>query len=65
MKTPQQPDPTEEIATGPLISFLSEIMDWIVAGRDQSAANQPNNLAEGHSYFFHFSLVMGSDFFTA
>jgi hypothetical protein len=27
MKTPQQPDPTEEIATGPLISFLSEIMD--------------------------------------
>jgi hypothetical protein len=23
-------------------------MDLFVAGRDQSAANQPNNLAEGH-----------------
>jgi len=28
--------------------FLSELMDLFVAGRDQSAANQPNNLAEGH-----------------
>jgi hypothetical protein len=24
------------------------IMDLFVAGRDQSAADQPNNLAEGH-----------------
>jgi hypothetical protein len=28
--------------------FLSELMDLFVAGRDQSAAEQPNNLAEGH-----------------
>jgi len=28
--------------------FLSELMDFFVAGRDQSAADQPNNLAEGH-----------------
>jgi hypothetical protein len=28
--------------------FLSELMDLFVAGRDQSAADQPNNLAEGH-----------------
>ena len=27
--------------------FLSELMDLIVAGRDQSAADQPNSLAEG------------------
>ena len=26
---------------------LSELMDLFVAGRDQSAADQPNNLAEG------------------
>jgi hypothetical protein len=32
-----------------LFLFLSElIMDLFVAGRDQSAADQPNNLAEGH-----------------
>ena len=40
-----------------MISFLSRTLDffsfflskWIyVAGRDQSAADQPNNLAEGH-----------------
>jgi len=31
-----------------LFLFLSELMDLFVAGRDQSAANQPNNLAEGH-----------------
>ena len=41
-----------------MISFLSRttdflflsglIMDFFVAGRDQSAADQPNNLAEGH-----------------
>jgi len=30
-----------------LFLFLSELMDLFVAGRDQSAANQPNNLAEG------------------
>ena len=28
--------------------FLSELMVLFVAGRDQSAADQPNNLAEGH-----------------
>ena len=28
--------------------FLSELKDLLVAGRDQSAADQPNNLAEGH-----------------
>jgi hypothetical protein len=28
--------------------FLSELMDLFVAGRDQSAADQPNYLAEGH-----------------
>ena len=31
-----------------LFLFLSEHMDLFVAGRDQSAADQPNNLAEGH-----------------
>jgi hypothetical protein len=32
-----------------LFPFLSELMDLFVAGRDQSAAaEQPNNLAEGH-----------------
>jgi hypothetical protein len=31
-----------------LFPFLSELMDSFVAGRDQSAADQPNNLAEGH-----------------
>ena len=30
-----------------LLLFLSDLMDLIVAGRDQSAADQPNNLAEG------------------
>jgi len=31
-----------------LFLFLSELIDLYVAGRDQSAADQPNNLAEGH-----------------
>jgi hypothetical protein len=31
-----------------LFLFLFELMDLFVAGRDQSAADQPNNLAEGH-----------------
>ena len=31
-----------------LFLFLSELMDLFVAGRDQSAADQLNNLAEGH-----------------
>jgi hypothetical protein len=32
-----------------LFLFLSELtMDLFVAGRDQSAADQPDNLAEGH-----------------
>ena len=29
--------------------ILSELMELFVAGRDQSAADQPNNLAEGYS----------------
>jgi hypothetical protein len=29
----------------------AELMDLFVAGRDQSAADQPNNLAEGHPLF--------------
>jgi hypothetical protein len=28
--------------------FLTELTDLFVAGRDQSAADQPNYLAEGH-----------------
>ena len=31
-----------------LFLFLTELMDLFVAGRDQSAADQPNNLADGH-----------------
>jgi len=31
-----------------LFLFLSELMDLFVPGRDQSAADQPNYLAEGH-----------------
>jgi hypothetical protein len=31
-----------------LFLFLSELMDLFVAGRDQLAADQPNNLDEGH-----------------
>jgi hypothetical protein len=31
-----------------LFLFLSKLMDLFVAGRDQSAADQPNYLAEGH-----------------
>jgi hypothetical protein len=31
-----------------LFLILSELMDLFVAGRDQSAADQPNNLAKGH-----------------
>jgi hypothetical protein len=29
--------------------FLSELLDLSVAGRNQSAADQPNNLAEGYA----------------
>ena len=36
-----------------LFLFLSELMDLFVAGRDQSAADQPNNLAEGHPPLLH------------
>jgi hypothetical protein len=32
-----------------LFLVLPELMDLFVAGRDQSAVDQPNNLAEGHS----------------
>ena len=31
-----------------LFLILSELMDLFVAGRDQLAGDQPNNLAEGH-----------------
>ena len=31
-----------------LFLFLSELMDLFVAGRDQLADDQPNNLDEGH-----------------
>jgi hypothetical protein len=31
-----------------LFFFFLSFMDLFVAGRDQSAADQPNNLAEGH-----------------
>ena len=31
-----------------LFLFLSELMDLFVAGRDQPATDQPNNLAEAH-----------------
>jgi hypothetical protein len=31
-----------------LFLLFSELMDLFLAGRDQSAADQPNNLAEGH-----------------
>jgi len=31
-----------------LFLFLPELMNLFVAGRDQSAADQPNNMAEGH-----------------
>ena len=36
-----------------IILFLSELMDLFVAGRDQSAADQLNNLAEGHPLYNH------------
>jgi hypothetical protein len=35
-----------------LFLFLSELMDLFVAGRDQSAADQPS-LAEGHPPLYH------------
>jgi len=28
--------------------FVSELMDFLLTGEDQSQADQPNNLAEGH-----------------
>jgi hemoglobin-like flavoprotein len=31
-----------------LFLFFPELTDLFVAGQDQSAADQPNNLAEGH-----------------
>jgi len=34
-----------------LFLFLSELMDSFVAVRDQSAADQPNNLAEGQPHY--------------
>jgi len=37
-----------------LFLFLSERKDIIVAGRDQSADDQPNNLAEGRPYYTHW-----------
>jgi hypothetical protein len=43
-----QPHPILSQQNNRLFLFLSELMDLIVAGRDQSAADQPNYLAEGH-----------------
>ena len=61
LRTFQQPNPfccNRSTTNLFIISFLSttidffffspELMDLFVAGRDQSAADQPNNLAEGH-----------------
>jgi len=31
-----------------LFLFVSGLMDLLLAGEDQSQADQPNNLAEGH-----------------
>ena len=31
-----------------LFCFVSELMDLLLTGEDQSQADQPNNLAEGH-----------------
>jgi hypothetical protein len=31
-----------------LFFFVSELMDLLLTGEDQSQADQPNNLAEGH-----------------
>ena len=31
-----------------LFLFVSELMDLLLTGEDQSQADQPNNLAEGH-----------------
>jgi len=31
-----------------LFFFVSELMDLMLTGEDQSQADQPNNLAEGH-----------------
>jgi hypothetical protein len=31
-----------------LFFFVSELMDLLLAGEDQSQAHQPNNLAQGH-----------------
>ena len=31
-----------------LFFFVSELMDLLLAGEDQSQADQPNNLADGH-----------------
>jgi len=33
-----------------LIFFVSEFMDLLFTGEDQSQADQPNNLAEGHPF---------------
>jgi len=31
-----------------LLLFVSELVDLLLTGKDQSQADQPNNLAEGH-----------------
>ena len=36
-----------------LFLFLSELMDLFVAGQDQSATDQPNNLAEDPPILYH------------
>ena len=37
--------------------FLSEPLDSFMAGQDQSAADQPNNLAEGHPHCNHYAVL--------
>jgi len=39
-----------------LFFFVSELMDLLLAGEDQSQTNQPNNLAEGHPMDFNLTL---------
>jgi len=64
INTKQQPAPSAQDAGRPahressrqadlqydnsLFFFVSELMDLLLTGEDQSQADQPNNLAEGH-----------------
>jgi hypothetical protein len=39
--------------TTPFLLFISELVDLFVAGQDKSAADQPNNPAEGVPFCIH------------